>query len=151
MIEPTSFLLFSSAMSDLQSKYARVVVRHDDPRDLEFKFTNRSFRIEIFHRFNEKDPESPIEDFLIEGTMGDMIHLLETLRVTRMKSASEPLSAVRKLLIHAVPFSVEDTIEHLKTKPNPLTFFVTDTTRDEILERLQLWRKERDEDKYGSS
>ena len=132
-------------MSPLQSNYARVVVRHNDPRDLELTLTNRSFRIEILHRLDEKDPESTVDDILIDGSIGEVIHLLKTLRVDRVESSAKLMSVDGKPIFDSVPFNVVGAVDHLKTDPLPLTCFVTDINRDEILERLRLWQKNRDE------
>lgn len=132
-------------MSEFKSNYARVVVRHNDPRGLESALTNRFFRIEILHRLDAKDPESAVDEIVIEGSIGDVIHLLKTLRVNRVEASSRRLS-VGTLIMDSVPFKVRDALEHLKTDPKPLTCFVTDITMDEILERLQLWEKGRDEE-----
>ncbi len=135
-----------SAMSAFESSYARVVVRHDDPRELESKLTNRSFRIEIFHRLVETDSDSEFDEIVIEGSMGDTIHLLKSLGVSRMESAARLPNEAGELLVGSVSFNVADAVEHLKTDPTPLTCFVTDINRDEILKRVQLWQKERDDE-----
>jgi hypothetical protein len=133
-------------MTAFQSNYARVVVRYNDPRVLEFTLTDRSFRIEILHRFDEKDPESTVDDILIDGSIGDVIHLLKTLGVDRVESAAKLLSVAGKLVIDSIPFNVVDAMDHLKTDPLPMTCFVSDVARDGILERLQIWRMDRDEE-----
>lgn len=131
-------------MSEIESNYARVVVWHNDPRGRKLIIDKRSFKIEITHRFDEKDPESDVDDILINGSVGDVIHLLKTLGVNRVESTARLLSFEGRLAVDCVPFNARGAAEHLKTDPNPLTCFVTDITRDEILERLQRWQSERD-------
>src|SRR5215471_2576224 len=128
-----------------RSNYAKVHVWHNDPRGLESTLTDRSFKIEILHRFDEKDAESAVENILIDGSIGDVVHLLRSFRVDRIECAAKDQSTLNRPVIDTIPFSVIDTIEHLKTDPKPITCLVTDTTRSEILDRLQLWQKDRDE------
>jgi hypothetical protein len=131
-------------MNVLQSNYARIVVWHNDPRDLESPLLNRSFRIEVFHRLNEDDRETRIDDILLEGSLDETVRLLMTLGVNRVEWRATLLFLVGRLVLDSVPFDVATAIDHLKTDPRPLTCFVTDVTNEEILDRLQQWEKERE-------
>jgi hypothetical protein len=126
-------------MGAFESNYARVMVWHYDPRDVEEILTNRSFRVQIFHAF-ENNSEDKVDDILIEGSISDVIELLEILGVNRLESADGFVSVVGSLSIDTAPFDPRDAIAHLTVDPRPMICFVTDITKDVLLKRLLLWQ-----------
>jgi hypothetical protein len=130
---------FDPGMGAFESNYAKVEVWHYDPRDVEEILTNRSFRVQIFHAF-ENNSEDKVDDLLIEGSITDVIGFLEILGVDRLESADGFMSVVGSLSIDTAPFEPRDAIAHLTVDPRPMTCFVTDITKDVFLKRLLLWQ-----------
>jgi hypothetical protein len=124
----------------IDRNFARIVVYHNDPRDLEDVANNRRFVVDIYYRGGATDIDQGIERLPIDGAIDEVIGLLRTLDVNGVEVRAR-VDGRGRMIIDCVPFDHEEAVEHFRRNPNPLRCYLEPITRHEFEERLELWKR----------
>jgi hypothetical protein len=128
-----------SANRTFDSSFARIVVYHDDPRDLEDVTHNRHFTVDIRYRGLAKEADQEVDRGRIDGPIEEVIGLLQALEVNGVEVRAR--TDARGMIIDCQPFVPEDAVGHIRHNANPLRCYVDPITRHELEERLELWKR----------